>query len=301
MKKITAVLMALGIVLLSLSACTAKNKVTVNGTRVSSGIYSYFLDREKAADSELSEDEIKAAAQKDVAYYVMINSEFANREMKLTFDDKSKISQNVNNYWHLFSAAYESLGVTKQDLQKIEENKAYKDELIVYYYGENGESPVTDETLKTYFNENYIAFKAITGFFTTVNNDGTAAMLSDSEKAALTESFLQYANAINEGSSIEEVAASLDNINVNSDTVVINRANKSYPDTFFDKVFALEVNKSGSFSIGDYVFIVSRGSLEDEQDSLFKTYKTDCLKALKGEEFDSITNGWAEAYAASVK
>lgn len=302
MKRITAVFMALGIVLLSLSACSAdNNKVTVNGVTVSSGIYAFFLDNRKNTDAELSEDEILKAAEKDISYYVMVNSEFNNRGLKLSLTEKSTISQNVNNYWHLFSSYYQSHGISKQDIQKIEENKLYMESLIASYYGKDGESPVTDEELKTYFNENYIAFKSVTGFFTTVNDDGTAAKLSENEKTALTESFSQYANAINNGSSIEEVAAALDNINMTSDTVVIDKANKSYPDTFFDKAYEIEINKAGSFSIGDYVFIVSRESLEDEEDSLFNIYKADCLKALKGEEFDNILSAWAESYKVSVK
>lgn len=301
MKKIIPAFLVLSIVLLSLSACGAKYKATVNGVQVQSGIYAYYLDNEKSSNSELSQDELKQAAQKDISHYVMINSEFANRNLKLSAIEKSTVSKNVNNYWHLFSQHYKAIGVSKQELQKIEENKMYKDLLIRTYYGEGGEEPVSDEVLKTYFNENYIAFKAITGFFTTVNNDGAAAMLSDSEKAALIKSFSQYANAINDGSSIEEVGAALDNINTNSDTVVINRKSTIYPDTFFDKVYEIEINKSASFTIGDYVFIVSRESLDSEGENLFETYKTDCLKALKGDEFDSILSSWSEAYQATVK
>lgn len=301
MKKIIAVFMALGIALLSFSACSASKKVTVNGVKISSGVYEYFVAEERKSNAEISDDELFEAVKKDISYYVMVNSEFHNRGLKLSLTEKSAVSQNVNNYWTLFSTYYENAGITKQDIQKVEENKAYMNSLIVSYYGADGESPVTDEELKTYFSENYIAFRAITGFLTTVNDDGTAAMLSDEEKNAMIESFSKYADSINEGSSLEEIATTLENINMTSDTVVIDKTDKNYPDEFFDKVYQIEINKTGAFSIGDYVFVVSRESLEDEEDSLFKAYKTRCLNALKGEEFDSILSEWSKSYEVIVK
>ena len=32
------------------------------------------------------------------------------------------------------------------------------------YYSENGDQPVTDDELRSYFSENFIAFKAVTGY-----------------------------------------------------------------------------------------------------------------------------------------
>ena len=32
------------------------------------------------------------------------------------------------------------------------------------YYSENGDEPVTDDELRSYFSENFIAFKAVTGY-----------------------------------------------------------------------------------------------------------------------------------------
>lgn len=301
MKKFIAALLPAVLIVLMFSSCSKKTNVSVNDVPVSAGIYNYYLDTQKKASPDLTEEEIKNAALNDVSMYVAVNSQFTENNLSLTLSDKSDISQNVNNYWHLFSAYYTGISVSKQDLQKIEENKKYKDALMVNYYSVNGKEPIDDEMLKTYFSENYVAFKSITGFLTTVNADGEAVSLSENEKNHLILSFSQYAGAINDGANIDEVGAALENININSDTVVINRNDTAYPSGFFDKVFALATGKAGSFAIEDYVFVVQRDSLTDNDLNLFSTYRTSCLKSLKGAEFDKILNETCKAYSAMVK
>ena len=95
----------------------------MNGVPVSEGVYNYYYDIEKNSDEDKSQQEISDAALSDVAAYVAVNSEFKNRALSLSSEDKNEISQNVNNYWHVFSVYYNTIGVSKQDLQKIEESK----------------------------------------------------------------------------------------------------------------------------------------------------------------------------------
>lgn len=46
------------------------------------------------------------------------------------------------------------------------------------------------------------------------------------------QNFTQYAGAVNDGASIDEVGAALENVNTDSDTVVIGKNDASYPDGF---------------------------------------------------------------------
>ena len=62
----------------------------------------------------------------------------------------------------------------------------------------------------------------------------------------------------NDGASIDEVGAALENVNTDSATVVIGKNDTSYPDGFFDSGSAIEPGKTGAFIAGDYVYIVSR-------------------------------------------
>ena len=121
LKKAVILLITVLTATLAFSSCNKKSSVSVNGVPVSEGVYNYYYDIEKNSDEDKSQQEISDAALSDVATYVAVNSEFKNRALSLSSEDKNEISQNVNNYWHIFSVYYNTIGVSKQDLQKIEE------------------------------------------------------------------------------------------------------------------------------------------------------------------------------------
>ena len=294
LKKAVILLITVLTATLAFSSCNKKSSVSVNGVPVSEGVYNYYYDIEKNSDEDKSQQEISDAALSDVATYVAVNSEFKNRALSLSSEDKNEISQNVNNYWHVFSAYYNTIGVSKQDLQKIEESKKYKDAVMADYYSENGDEPVTDDELRSYFSENFIAFKAVTGYLPSGSDT------DELEKQALLQNFTQYAGAVNDGASIDEVGAALENVNTDSDTVVIGKNDSSYPDGFFDSVSAIEPGKTGAFIAGDYVYIVSREDVSGN-DNLFSTYRIKCLKEFCGEEFDKKLSEISKAYKAVKK
>lgn len=185
LKKAVILLITVLTATLAFSSCNKKSSVSVNGVPVSEGVYNYYYDIEKNSDEDKSQQEISDAALSDVAAYVAVNSEFKNRALSLSSEDKNEISQNVNNYWHVFSVYYNTIGVSKQDLQKIEESKKYKDAVMADYYSENGDQPVTDDELRSYFSENFIAFKAVTGYLPSGSDT------DELEKQALLQNFTQ--------------------------------------------------------------------------------------------------------------
>ncbi len=290
----TAVMLCLSF--LFLSACANRSGVQVNGTPIDKGIVLYFTDEARREQPDADDAVLLEAANRKIAEYVAVNSVFADRMLALTTAEKSEVSQTVNALWRLFGNYYTELGVSKQDLQKIETAKAYKDAVMADYYAPDGDEPVAEETLKSYFNENYIAFKSITGFLTTADNSGNAVSLTDAEKTALVSSFEKMAANINGGSSVEEQASKADNTTANTDTVVISRANTNYPSDFFGQVAAIENGSAKAFTTGDYIFVVQREDITDAERNLFATYRTDCLKTLKGEAFEQVLDAWVSAY-----
>ena len=299
MKKTICAVLAAVLCLCTLSACSGGSGVSVNGTEISKGVYLYFTDEAKKENPDADEAALKTAVNQMISEYVAVNSIYADRGLSLSADAKMELTQTVNSLWRLFGTYYTELGVTKQDLNNVEANKQYRDALIVDYYAPDGDEPIAEETLKTYFNQNYIAFKNITGFLTTVDNDGNAVPLSDAEKTALTTSFTNIANAVNGGSSIEEQANALDNTIVNTETVVISKADTRYPAEFFTAVAAIPNGTAQAFTAGDYIFVVQREDITDEDRDLYSQYRTDCLKMLKGEAFEQVLAGWAKLYPVS--
>lgn len=299
MKKAICIVLVCMLCCGSLCACTGRAAVSVNGTPIADGVTAYFTDAARQALPDATEEAQVKEAQHRIAEYVAVNSAFKERALALTTAEKAEISQNVNSLWRMFGSYYGDLGVTKQDLLVIETAKAYKDAVMADYYAPDGDEPVSEETLEAYFNENYIAFKSITGFLTTADDSGNAVPLSDKDRQALTAAFEKTANAVNSTSSVEEQASAMENTTANTETVVIHRDSLRYPDGFFAQVASIENGTAKSFALGDYIFLVQREDIADADRNLFATYRTDCLRTLKGADFEKVLENWTGAYTVS--
>ena len=152
MKKAICMILAGVLCLLSLCACTRRASVSVNGTPIGEGVAAYFIDAARQALPDATEEEQTAEAHRQIAEYVAVNSAFSERNLALTTAEKADVSQSVNNLWRLFGGYYTELGVTKQDLLLVETSKAYKDAVMADFYAPDGDEPVSEETLKAYFN-----------------------------------------------------------------------------------------------------------------------------------------------------
>ena len=299
MKKAICMMLAGVFCLLSLCACTRRASVSVNGTPIGEGVAAYFVDAARQALPDATEEEQTAEAHRQIAEYVAVNSAFSERNLALTTAVKADVSQSVNNLWRLFGGYYTALGVTKQDLLLVETSKAYKDAVMADFYAPDGDEPVSEETLKAYFNENYVAFKSVTGFLTTADDSGNAVTLSDADKQRLTAQFEKSAAAINGGSSVEEQASAIENTTANTETVVVHRDNPNYPDGFFAQVSGIENGTAQSFVLGEYIFLIQREDITDADRNLFATYRTDCLRTLKGAAFETVLQAWSAAYTVT--
>ena len=299
MKKAICMMLAGVFCLLSLCACARRAPVSVNGTPIGEGVAAYFVDAARQALPNATEEEQTAEAHRQIAEYVAVNSAFSERNLALTTAKKADVSQSVNNLWRLFGGYYTELGVTKQDLLLVETSKAYKDAVMADFYAPDGDEPVSEETLKAYFNENYVAFKSVTGFLTTADDSGNAVTLSDADKQRLTAQFEKSAAAINGGSSVEEQASAIENTTANTETVVVHRDNPNYPDGFFAQVSGIENGTAQAFVLGEYIFLIQREDITDADRNLFATYRTDCLRTLKGAAFETVLQAWSAAYTVT--
>lgn len=286
-KKIISSLLALLMVILLFGGCAAKTEVKINGTNIDNEVTAYF--KASAKDDE----DVNAL----IARYVAVNSEFSNRSLSVPASLRASLSDNVNNIWNLFGTYYEGLGISKETIYKIELSRVYETLLLEERYGENGVSPVSEDDLKEYFRGNYAAVRFVTGYLFEVTENGTAEMTGE-KKLKLTESFNAAADAINNGTSIEEAVSLLDSAEIH-DTVVNSKGNDNFPDGFWDEVKKIEVNKAGVITLGSYIFLVQKVDSEKGDYECYSEYKSDCLYQMKGEEFDEIIDAWAKQYAAA--
>ena len=295
MKKIASLLLVVTMITLLFASCSGPAKIKVNEVKVDNEIYTYFED---SLDESLSKSEKEEAIKKSISRYVTINSEFNNRGLSLSSTEKKNISTSVNNIWHLFGAHYDDIGVSKQSLYKIEESKACEKALLNFYYSDKGASPVGEDQIKAYFNENYVAVRLVTGYLFNVDENGASVPMTDDQKNNLVNSFSSVATMVNSGSSLEESVSSLGTGTEIRDSLIHAKDSGTLPDGFFSAAKAIETGKAAAISLGDYIFLVQRIDVFNEEFGYYGTYRTDCLQKMKGEEFSKIIDKWSESYIA---
>lgn len=283
-KKIVVFLLALCLISISLCGCSDRAEITVGGTKVSNDVTAYFKTLVKEGE------DVKPLASR----YVAVNSEFNNKGLSVPASKRAALSEKVNDLWHLYGSYYESKGISKETIYKIELSKVYETLLLEERYSENGESPLSESDIKAYFRDNYASIRFVTGYLFNVDENGTTEM-TEEQKNALTSSFNAAATAINGGTDISEAISLLGSPEIHS-AVVSSTDSGSFPDGFFDAVKKLDTNKSAAIVLGSYVFLVQRMDAEDGEYECYSEYRSDCLYQMKGEEFEKIVADWAKQY-----
>ncbi|MBR5202620.1 MAG: hypothetical protein IKW45_05085 [Clostridia bacterium] len=290
MKKIISLLLIALMLSLMFTSCSKPAKVKVNGVKIDNEIYTYFKNTlPKDKEGNISEDAIKNA----ITRYVTINSEFNNRGLLIDSDVKGALSKSVNDLWHLYGNYYNKIGVSKQTLYKIELSKQYEDTLLADYYSE-----ISEDEIKDYFKENYIAIRFVTGYLFNIDETGTSVTMTEEQKNSVIESYNSVVALVNEGTLIEEAVASLGE-NTEVHNALINAfSDGTFPQGFFEKVKGIDVNKTATITLDDYIFLVHRIDVFDETYGYYENNRTACLEAMKGDEFSKIIDNWSKNYIA---
>lgn len=298
MKKVTGMALVIIMCVCALSSCAQREKqITVGKASVSEGVYAYFEYTAQKDNPSASSEEQAEKAKTEILKYVATNSKFSDLSLTLTTAQKNQVSENVNNYWHLFGTYYTSIGVSKQDLNKVELNKEYKKAIIRSIYDTNGTSPVPEDAIKAYFSENYVTFKSIIGLFQTTDDDGNVTDISQEKKDQLVSQFTQMKQSIDGGTSFEQVNAAYQSTGGEvegsaMDTSIISAESHTFPTGTFENIKAIERGASGVFTVGRYIFLVQREN-ELANESFYKTYRDSCLIGLKSAEFEKTAEEWA--------
>lgn len=264
--------------------------LTINGTKISDDVFTYFLD---CATAELGADanyeELKNRTCELAGTYYKTNSLIHTYKLSLTTAQKAAVSEKVNAYWKLYAKYYSGIGITKETLTKVFTAEKYRDALLIHYYGEGGIEEIPLSRVFASFRSNYIVFQAITGYFTTTDAAGNPMRLDKTEMETLVLKFQNMASMVNAGEQTMEEAAdflSQSGYQCSVQTVVLHKDDTSYPDGFFKKVQEIETRYAAIIGSNDYIFLVLRGDA-DTNSSYFLDKKTDIIKSLVGNDIDT--------------
>ena len=175
-------------------------------------------------EEQLVADWVANKAQEQAKMYYAVHQQAEQRGIALTAEEQSAISASVNNLWATSQKLYEKNGISKDSLYKIQEASALQDALFLALYGEEGETPVTEQEIEAYFAENYAKAEYIALPKTAADNQETgetaaqinAQLLASAEAmrerlaAGDAVELVYYAHELSQaGASAEEIAAAL--------------------------------------------------------------------------------------------
>lgn len=274
------------------SGCSFADKgvaMEINDVEISDDVFTYFLDLavvDLGVDAPLKS--LKERASVYAEAYFKTNSLAHSRGITLSTAEKADVSERVNAYWGIYGAYYSKIGVTKETLTKIFTADAFREALLVHFYGTGGEEEIPLARLYAQFKTNYIVFQAITGYLTTTDLNGQAVKISETEKEALVLKFQNMCAMVNAGEQNMEQAADFlaeSGYQGSVQTVVLHKDDTSYPAGFFEKVKNTEARLATVIGTEEYIFLVLRGDA-DTKSSYFNEKRTEMIEIIVGNEID---------------
>ncbi len=274
------------------SSCSMLEKetaLTINGNQIGNDVFTYYLDvaMVESGTNAPYETLVNRAAALTGTYY-KTNSLFHTYNLSLTTAQKAAVSEKVNAIWGVYGGYYTNIGISKETLTKVYSADAYRDALVMHYYGEGGIEEIPLSRLYANFKTNYIVFQAITGYFTETDTAGNTVRLNKNDTETLVLKFQNMSAMVNAGEqSMEEAADYLTESGYpgSVQTVVLHKDDKSYPDGFFTKVQSIDSRYAAIIASNDYIFLVLKGEA-DVNSSFFTDKKTEIIKSLVGNSID---------------
>lgn len=288
MKKLFAAFLAV-LMLVTLASCKKDETsyaLTIEGTDISSEIYTYFLDRVMSRPQDFglkdkaSKKELNDAATEQCKRYIYANTRFADMGLTLSVAKKTEISQHVNNIWIRFENHYKSIGVSKQTITKICTADAYSDVIFTELYDKGTENAASEEKIKTYFYENYTAFNTVCVYFN--SSDGVTPMTQLEISELITRFDTLAAESTGTSAGFSDAVKAFGY--APSGTVILKKDSDGYPKGFFDKVYSQTDNSVQIIRYDDCVFAVFKENLKEKGDSVYANYRMVCINELYSEE-----------------
>lgn len=251
----------------SLTGCSDNGYMgTVDGMEIRNGIYlsqmmtaynsanstAYDAKEEAGDTSEIedlfaetidgvsAEEWIKTETLELVKRYVAVEKLFDSKGLSLSDEERSEITENVNDNWdsesinyYGFSISvqtiygyttlgeyYESIGIGKDSMKDMELNALKEDELFIDYFTNDEEAKVSEEEINAYLSDNYANVKYIQVPFKDYAGISLDEEKDAEEIAALKARAQSYVDRFNAGESIIDIMYEQDLIDAQNEAMV---------------------------------------------------------------------------------
>ena len=277
-----------------LSSCGKGEKkpvVTINDIDIGNDVFIYYLDN---AVSSLGKDAdystLESHTMALIYRYFKTNTLASKEDISLSTAQKAQVAEKVDAIWSVYGEYYERIGVKRDTLTKIFTVDAYRDALMLKYYGKGGMYEISEGQIYANFQANYVVFQAITGYLTQTDEYGVTTPISQNDAETLVLKFQNILKTVGSGEqTMEQAADYLVSTGLSStvETVVLHRDDTSYPEGFFEQIQLLEKRKANLVSTKEYLYLVVPGEITAES-PYFKGVKDDIVIAFAEDGIDDI-------------
>lgn len=247
---------------------------------------------------------IEKTAQKEMKRYLAVERKFEELGLTLSSEAESAAVTQANTDWSNYGEWYEKNGISKDSLMKVYRNSAKKQQVFLAYYDEGGEKAVSDEELKTYFEENYVKVKYLgVSYDTTKTGDELTAAKAEAQKTA--EEYLARAK---DGESMDALIQDYTNQQKMANAAEGDDVTIIDPSSVEEDTYATFLAKTGGASFGEqfaeriqnmnvggmevvegtskYYVLAKYDVLAKEKD--FTSRRTSLLQKAKGDEYEAM-------------
>lgn len=229
-KKIIAFLLfiLLSASLLMTTGCSSDYIMTAKGEKLNAGYYSFYIHwqrdyykeylKNNGYDITTSMDEyytenmtlretIISTAKTQYLSFVVVSEKFEELGLSLTEEQQANIESLYHDEWlKTYGEAgmkniLKTLGLKKNEFMNLLSIQTKSEALLDYYYGENGQTPITEQDKRDYFAKNYVRFKYV--LLSTVDSENKLLPPEEiSNKRALANDIL---TKVENGNSFEDL------------------------------------------------------------------------------------------------
>lgn len=242
---------------------------------------------------------VKDRAKESIQLMYYVDQRFEDLGLSLSDDDQSQISSLTSNVWSYSSSQMNQYGIAKTSLEK-----AYSEFIVKYQkvfqamYGKGGEKEVSDDDIRTFYEDTYTDFEYFTCSYTKTDEDGNSEDMTDDEKAEAKTKFEAYATKVQDGDLTMEKAAEEYQKSIDSDTstyqsqtVDLETNGSYYPDEFVEKLKSMKEGEVAYVDLPDSnkFYVIQKNSISKKCDEVLAddSQRLNVIATMKNEEYSN--------------
>lgn len=270
----------------------------------------------ETVDGKTVAQAIQDDAKEDAAFSLAILKKAEEQGISLTEEEEKIAKASVSSAWENNKELYEKNGVAQSSVELVARVSALSNKLFLHTYGPNGEKEVSQDELRTRFEEKYI--RAGLMIFPKPQSKTAPADATEEEKAIIEETYntnLQIArtdaqNWLAKAESMKkdgktfqdtlfeydkEYAQDASSVDEAKDRyVLVDRTAPNIPKEVVEELEKAELDTPKMIETEEYFIVCTKQDIKEDTAS-FESVRENLLGELKGEEFRADLKTYSES------